>query len=141
MNREEIIEIEQYRPEHEVGKKAWLAELGIPFWNFYKARMIYRREDERNAAEMSAGQFIPLPARRCNRKTSRKFAEAVRKRRQEESYPVSSRRSQGWEGSVYTYALLPRLGRYDLDGRYHINNNGEENAIRPLVIGPLLRQP
>ena len=36
---------------------------------------------------------------------------------------------------VYTYTLLPRLSRYVLDGRYHINNNGVENAIRPLAIG------
>ena len=36
---------------------------------------------------------------------------------------------------AYTYALLPRLGRYVLDGRYHIDNNGIENAIRPLALG------
>ena len=33
---------------------------------------------------------------------------------------------------VYTYTLLPRLSRYVLDGRYNIDNNGVENAIRPL---------
>lgn len=32
---------------------------------------------------------------------------------------------------VYTYTLLPRLSRYVLDGRYHIDNNRVENAIRP----------
>ena len=36
---------------------------------------------------------------------------------------------------VYTYTLLPRLGRYVLDGRYNIDNNGIENAIRPLALG------
>ena len=36
---------------------------------------------------------------------------------------------------VYTYTLLPRLSRYVLDGRYHIDNNGVENVIRPLAIG------
>ena len=35
---------------------------------------------------------------------------------------------------VYTYTLLPRLSRYVLDGRYNIDNNGVENAIRPLAI-------
>lgn len=35
----------------------------------------------------------------------------------------------------YTYPLLPRLSRYVLDGRYSIDNNGVENAIRPLAIG------
>ena len=32
-------------------------------------------------------------------------------------------------------ALQPRLGRYVLGGRYHIYNNGVENAIRSLAIG------
>ena len=36
---------------------------------------------------------------------------------------------------VYTYTLLPRLSRYVLDGRYNIDNNGVENAIRPPAIG------
>ena len=36
---------------------------------------------------------------------------------------------------VYTYTLLPRLSRYVLDGRYNIDNNGIENAIRPLALG------
>ena len=35
----------------------------------------------------------------------------------------------------YTYSLLPRLGRYVLDGRYKIDNNLIENVIRPLAIG------
>lgn len=35
----------------------------------------------------------------------------------------------------YTYVLLPRLGRYVNDGKYHIDNNGVENAIRPLALG------
>ena len=30
---------------------------------------------------------------------------------------------------------LPRLSRYVLDGRYNIDNNGVENAIRPLALG------
>ena len=46
---------------------------------------------------------------------------------------------------VYTYTLLPRLSRYVLDGRYNIDNNCVENAIRPLAIGrnelPLLWKP
>ena len=33
------------------------------------------------------------------------------------------------------YIPTPRLSRYVLDGRYHIDNNGVENAIRPLAIG------
>ena len=35
----------------------------------------------------------------------------------------------------YTYSLFPKLSRYHLDGRYRIDNNLVENAIRPLAIG------
>ena len=35
----------------------------------------------------------------------------------------------------YTYSLFHRLSRYHLDGRYQIDNNLVENAIRPLAIG------
>ncbi len=35
----------------------------------------------------------------------------------------------------YTYSLFQRLSRYHLDGRYQIDNNLVENAIRPLAIG------
>lgn len=75
--------------------------------------------------------------------------ESIRKRRQEESYKiiqefenwmnsVSGRfapKSRMGKALVYTYTLLPRLSRYVLDGRYSIDNNCVENAIRPLAIG------
>ena len=35
----------------------------------------------------------------------------------------------------YAYKLWPRLRRYDLDGRYHIDNNSVERNQRPSVIG------
>lgn len=35
----------------------------------------------------------------------------------------------------YTYNIFHRLSRYHLDGRYQIDNNGVENAIRPLALG------
>ena len=87
MTREEIIEIEQYCMEHGVGKKARLAELGIPFWSFYRTRRRYQMEDERSATEMSAGNFVQLsslplgpamqPSKRTSRKTSQKDAEPI----------------------------------------------------------------
>ena len=75
--------------------------------------------------------------------------DAIQERRQEESYriiqeferwmdSVSGRftpKSRMGKALVYTYTLLPRLSRYVLDGRYHIDNNGVENAIRPLAVG------
>jgi len=35
----------------------------------------------------------------------------------------------------YTYSLFHRLSRYHLDGRYQMDNNLVENAIRPLALG------
>jgi transposase len=76
-------------------------------------------------------------------------AEEVRERRQKESYPIIQEfekwmdavadkfkpKSRMGRALVYTYTLLPRLSRYVLDGRYNIDNNGIENAIRPLALG------
>jgi hypothetical protein len=36
---------------------------------------------------------------------------------------------------AYTYNLFLRLSRYHLDGRYLLDNNMAENAIRPLAVG------
>jgi transposase len=36
---------------------------------------------------------------------------------------------------AYTYNLFMRLSRYHLDGRYLLDNNLAENAIRPLAVG------
>ena len=75
--------------------------------------------------------------------------EEIKERRQKESYPVIQEfekwmdsvanaftpKSRMGRAIVYTYTLLPRLSRYVLDGRYNIDNNGIENAIRPLALG------
>jgi len=36
---------------------------------------------------------------------------------------------------AYTHSIFMRLSRYHLDGRYLLDNNGVENAIRPLAVG------
>lgn len=38
MTREEVLLIEDYCAEHKISHKKRLEELGIPFWNFYKAK-------------------------------------------------------------------------------------------------------
>lgn len=38
---------------------------------------------------------------------------------------------------LYTYKRFNKLSRYHLDGRYNIDNNGIENAVRPIAIGRL----
>ena len=75
--------------------------------------------------------------------------DAIRTRRQAEAYPIIQD-FEKWMDAVstglnpksligqavaYSYVLLPRLSRYVLDGRYNIDNNGIENAIRPLALG------
>ena len=48
--------------------------------------------------------------------------------------PVDMRKSFNGLSGIVINALLPRLSRYVLDGRYNIDNNGIENAIRPLAV-------
>ena len=69
--------------------------------------------------------------------------------RQKESYPVilefekwmyetarkSSEQSRVGKTIKYTLPLMPRLGRYVNDGRFWIDNNLVENAVRPLALG------
>ena len=75
--------------------------------------------------------------------------DALKERRQKEAYPVilqfekwmyetatrSSQNSRIGKAIGHTLPLLPRLGRYVNDGRFRIDNNLVENAIRPLAPG------
>ena len=49
--------------------------------------------------------------------------------------PHTSQNSRVGKAISYTLPLLPRLGRYVNDGRFCIDNNLVENAIRPLALG------
>ena len=75
--------------------------------------------------------------------------DALKEKRQKEAYPVilqfekwmyetvtrSSQNSRIGKAISYTLPLLPRLSRYVNDGRFCIDNNLVENAIRPLALG------
>src|SRR5574344_1206542 len=75
--------------------------------------------------------------------------EALSTKRKKESYPIIltfakwmtdtaakvAENSRIGKAISYTYPLLPRLGRYVNDGKYRIDNNLVETAIRPLAIG------
>jgi transposase len=50
-------------------------------------------------------------------------------------YPKVLPKGKMGKALSYTYSLFHRLSRYHLDGRYQIDNNLVENAIRPLAIG------
>ena len=76
-------------------------------------------------------------------------SDALKEKRQKEAYPVilqfekwmnamarkASQNSRIGKAIKYTFPLLPRLGRYVNDGRFCIDNNLVENAIRPLALG------
>ena len=75
--------------------------------------------------------------------------DALREKRQKKAYPVIqeferwmyatagmiSEQSRIGNAIKYTLPLLPRLSRYVNDGRFCIDNNLVENAIRPLALG------
>ena len=75
--------------------------------------------------------------------------DGLREKRRKESYPVIcqferwmnetaykiSENSRIGKALKYTYPLMPRLSRYVNDGRFLIDNNLVENAIRPLALG------
>ena len=85
----------------------------------------------------------------CWAHARRKWSDALEEKRQKETYPVilqfekwmyetATRRSQNsriGKAISYTLPLLPRLSRYVNDGRFCIDNNLVENAIRPLALG------
>jgi transposase len=50
-------------------------------------------------------------------------------------YPKTLPKGRMNKALSYTYSLYHRLSRYHLDGRYKIDNNLVENAIRPLALG------
>ena len=77
------------------------------------------------------------------------IGDALKTKRQEEAYPIIlqfekwmygtagkvSQNSRVGKAISYTLPLLPRLSRYVNDGRFCIDNNLVENAIRPLALG------
>lgn len=50
-------------------------------------------------------------------------------------YPKVLPKGRMGKALSYTYSLFQRLSRYHLDGRYQLDNNLVENAIRPLALG------
>ena len=77
------------------------------------------------------------------------IGDVLKDKRRKESYPIIlefekwmydtvskvSENSRMGKAISYTLPLLPRLGRYVNDGRFQIDNNLVENAIRPLALG------
>lgn len=53
----------------------------------------------------------------------------------DKNYPHVLPTSPTGRAMSYTYGIYQRLARYVLDGRYRIDNNLAENAVRPMALG------
>ena len=75
--------------------------------------------------------------------------EQIRREREEKAYPILQQ-MEAWmkqafnsctpksplgKAISYAFGMWPRISRYCKEGYYQIDNNGVENAIRPLVVG------
>ena len=75
--------------------------------------------------------------------------EQIRREREEKAYPILQQ-MEAWmdrannsctpksplgKAISYAFGMWPRISRYCKEGYFEIDNNGVENAIRPLVVG------
>ena len=91
--------------------------------------MIYKVEDMASDQEMDYQQRSEL-RKRLAYPILRAFEKWL-----EQYYPKALKNGRMGSAVKYTYNIFHRLSRYHLDGRYQIDNNGVENAIRPLALG------
>jgi len=75
--------------------------------------------------------------------------EEIRSQRQEKAYPILQQMERWMKKTIntctpnstlakalkYAFGMWPRVSRYCKDGRFQIDNNGIENAIRPIALG------
>ena len=121
----------------------------IGCWAHVRRKFVEALDEDRKYASEAIVYISKLYKLETDMKEAGLEPDAIRERREEEAYPiiqdfekwmnsVSSRftpKSRMGKAIMYTFTLLPRLSRYVLDGRYNIDNNGVENAIRPLALG------
>ena len=121
----------------------------IGCWAHVRRKFVEALDEDRKHASEAIVYISKLYKLETDMKEAGLEPDTIRERRENEAYPVI-RDFERWMNSVagrftpksrmgraivYTYTLLPRLSRYVLDGRYSIDNNGVENAIRPLALG------
>ena len=75
--------------------------------------------------------------------------EQIRRQREEKAFPIlremEARMQRTYNNCTpksplgkdisYAFGMWPRISRYCKDGRFQIDNNGIENAIRPIALG------
>ena len=118
-------------------------------WAHVRRKFFEAQEEDKKHASEALVYIGKLYGIEEEMRTAGLDAEAIKERRQNESYPLiqdfenwmntvsgeMSSKSLIGQAVAYANVLLPRLSRYVLDGRYNIDNNGIENAIRPLALG------
>ena len=121
----------------------------IGCWAHVRRKFVEALDEDRKCASEAIVYVSKLYKLETDMKEAGLEPDAIRERRENEAYPIIrdfeewmnsvagrfTPRSRMGRALVYTYTLLPRLSRYVLDGRYNIDNNGVENAIRPLALG------
>ena len=118
-------------------------------WAHVRRKFFEAQEEDKKHASEALVYIGKLYGIEEEMRTAGLDTEAIKERRQNESYPLiqdfenwmntvsgeMSSKSLIGQAVAYANVLLPRLSRYVLDGRYNIDNNGIENAIRPLALG------
>ena len=121
----------------------------IGCWAHVRRKFVEALDEDRKHASEAIVYISKLYKLEAEMKEAKLKPDAIKERREKEAYPIIqdfekwmntvagnfAPRSRMGKAIVYTYSLLPRLSRYILDGRYNIDNNGVENAIRPLALG------
>lgn len=118
-------------------------------WAHARRKFVEALEEDKRLASEALAYIGDLYRIESEMKDAGLDVEQKKERRQKESYETI-RKLEDWilakydqtvSGSLirkaveYTYKILPKLARYVNDGRYNIDNNLVENAIRPLALG------
>ena len=130
-------------------KKQGVALLG--FWAHVRRKFEHALEEGPDRASEALRMIGELYAIERYAKENNLPPDKIKRLRETEAYPrireferwieeiVTSDRilkqSAMGKAIAYAYSLYPRLSRYVMDGRYQIDNNMAENAVRPLALG------
>jgi transposase len=118
-------------------------------WAHARRKFVEALEEDRKRATEAIVQIKLLYKVESDADDEGLTAEQRAEKRQKESYPILQTfekwlrdnypkvlpQSRTGKAIGYTYSLMDRLARYVTDGRFNIDNNLIENAIRPLAIG------
>lgn len=124
-------------------------KLMLGCWAHVRRKFVEALDTDRRHASEAIVYISKLYKIEEEMREARLDVESKGERRRKEAYPIIQEferwldmvsksiapKSKMYEAVSYAYVQLPRLSRYVLDGRYNIDNNGVENAIRPLAIG------